>query len=252
MEEEKILENITKSISEKLKVPIILTYVCVLIIHNWDILFFLFFESAPASGKIQFIKDTYGKSYYERIFESLIIAIILIVLFTILNTGINFCMKWFYRKDKEILSEIESHEQIRVLSAQLSKAFEEIKNLNSQINNLKTINENLNSKNLDLKVSDISEKDYDSLLNVINTKVNKEKLLYSLKELIEKFKEKPKENRIIINKTSTYEAEMSELTTMLIDRNLIKIVRYSSSDGRSSYEGYELGASFKDFLKKQI
>lgn len=251
MEEEKILENITKSITERLKVPIILTYVCVLIIHNWDILFFLFFDSSPASNKVQYIRNTYGEFYYARIFNCLLIAVILIVLFTVLNTTINFCLKWFYRKDKEITSEIESFEKIDVLTEQLSKSIENIKKLNAQIENLKTVNANLNSKNLNVGVTEISEKDYEDLLTFLNTKENKEKLLYSLKELIGKLKKDPKSHASIIYKTATYEKEMAELITYLVNRNHLKTTRYRASND-IAYDGFALGTSFKDFLKREV
>jgi hypothetical protein len=60
MDEEKLLENIGNSIASKLKVPIITTYISVLIIFNWDILFYLIFSSEEAKIKIQYIKDEYG------------------------------------------------------------------------------------------------------------------------------------------------------------------------------------------------
>ena len=83
MEEEKILESITNNISSRLKVPIIITYLCVLLIFNWDILYYLLFENDDPTNKIDCIKSTYSELYYTRIFHCIIISITLIILFTV-------------------------------------------------------------------------------------------------------------------------------------------------------------------------
>lgn len=250
MEEEKILENITKSISDRLKVPIILTYISVLIIHNWDILYYLFFQAEVANAKIDYIKKNYSEFYYPRIINSLIIAVVLIIVFTVLNTAINFCLKWFYRKDKEIKAEIESFEQISKLTEQLSTSIDEIKRLKEQVENLKKINVNL-STNTKLDVKEISKIDYNNLISHLNTKPNKEKLLFSLKELLLMFKNDDKESQSMIFAKATYTHEMRELVQILIDRKLIEETHYSGK-GYSSYSGFKIGTSFKDFLKMEV
>lgn len=63
MEEEKILESITNNISSRLKVPIIITYLCVLLIFNWDILYYLLLENDDPANKIDCIKSTYSELY---------------------------------------------------------------------------------------------------------------------------------------------------------------------------------------------
>lgn len=252
MEEEKILENITKSITEKLKVPIILTYVCVLVIHNWDILFYLFFESSTASSKIKYVKDNYSELYYERIFDCLIIAVILIILFTILNTAINFCLKWFYRKDKEISSQIESYEQVSFLREQLSKSLEEIKKLKSQVESLNNINESLKSKNLDINVDEISRKDFDSILLYISSQPNKDKLLFSFKEFINAFKKGGEVEREQLYKGATYEHEMKLLVDYFARANFLKIdYRYNNITKNNGYL-IDLSKSIKDILLMDI
>ena len=249
MEEEKILENISKSITEKLKVPIIVTYISVLFLYNWDIIFYLIFESSSASIKIKYIKDTYSSVYFERILTCLTISVILIILFTVLNTMINFGLKWFYRKDKEINSEIESYEKVSNLTEQLSNSIDEIKKLHSQIDNLKKINDNLNSNSLKIDIAEISKKDYNKLLNFLNSKDSKEKLLYSLNELINMLKKNDKIETYLIYTKATYEHEMRALVQYLYELKLVSAARYQNNDNRSSYEGLKMGTSFKDFLK---
>ena len=133
MDEEKLIDNIGKSIASKLKVPIITTYISVLIIYNWDIIFYLIFGDEEAKIKIQYIKDQYGGIHFERIAICLLVSILLIVIFTVINTFLNYCLKWFYRKDKEIISEIDSFEKISILSQQLSTTLETVDGLNGQL-----------------------------------------------------------------------------------------------------------------------
>lgn len=252
MEEEKILENITKSINDRLKVPVILTYICVLFLYNWDIIYYLIFENNCASIKIKFIKNEYGSVYFERILICLTISIILIILFTILNTFINLGLKWFYRKDKEITSEIENYEKINSLTLQLSNSIDEIKKLNSQIENLTKINENLSSKNTKINISDISKKDYIILTNFLKSKSDKEKLLYSLNELIQMLKNNPRIGIYEIYKNSTYEHEMRMLVQYLYDLKLMSSTSYRTENGLSTYEALKMGTSFKEFLEIEI
>ena len=249
MEEEKILENISKSITEKLKVPIIVTYISVLFLYNWDIIFYLIFESSSASIKIKYVKETYSSVYFERILTCLTISVILIILFTVLNTMINFGLKWFYRKDKEINSEIESYEKVSNLTEQLSNSIDEIKKLHSQIDNLKKINDNLNFNSLKIDIDEISKKDYNKLLNFLNSKESKEKLLYSLKELINMLKKNDKIGTYMIYTEATYEHEMKMLIKYLHELKLVSEARYLNNDNLSSYDGLKMGTSFKDFLK---
>ena len=109
----------------------------------------------------------------------------------------------YYKKDKEITTEVENYEKINVLSSQLSQSVTEIKNLKKQIENLKNINESLSSRDLDIDISKISEKDYNDLISLIVLQNNSEKLRFSLKELIGFLKEEPDlETHIIYNKAT--------------------------------------------------
>lgn len=252
MEKSEILENISNSIANRLKVPIVVTYICVLIIYNWDILFYLFFEKIPASQRISTIKDLYGDVYFERIAICLLLAIILIILFTILNTLLNLILKWFYRKDKETNTEIENHEKISSLAEQLSESIEENKNLNANIQHLNTVNDNLTSKNIDVNLDEISKKDYNALIHYLKSQPEKEKLIYSLKELIIALKKDINIEKQHMDKKTTYEYAMKSLIIILENRKLLKITEeYSNSKNKWTTE-FRLSRSFKDFLKMDI
>ena len=251
MEEEKILENITKSVSDRLKIPIIVTYLSVMIIYNWDILYFIFFENTSASLKIRYIKNTYQDEYYCRIAICFLISIILIILFTILNTSLNYCLKWFYRKDKEIISEIEDFEQINLLTQQLSQSIDEIKALNSRNAELTNINQNLSTKSLNISISDISKADLERLLSFLNSLENKEKYVFSLKELINNLKSNIEVTTKELYSLATYETEMQELISILRERNLLQTKsQQNSSNPWATY--FELSPSFKDFLQMEL
>jgi hypothetical protein len=249
MEENKILEDITKGITNKLKVPIIVTYVSVLIVFNWDILFFLFFEDIQASEKIKKIKIEYGDVYHERILLCLAISIGLILLFTILNTLINYCLKWFYRKDKEINSEIDNYEKVSSLTEQLSESIEKIKTLNSEISNLKIINDNLSIKRQNIDVSKISEKDYKSLIQHINQQSDKEKLLFSFKELMDFLKKNKNSKLKNVVRSATYDHAMQSLINILKEKKLVKIVNRLDTEYGAYSDYFELSKSFNDFFK---
>jgi hypothetical protein len=250
MEESNVIENITKSIGVRLRVPIIITYISVLIIYNWDILFYLFFEKISASEKIKVIKETYSDNYYDRLLSCLVIAIGAILLFTIINTILNFCLKWFYRKDKEIKSEINNHEKVVLLTNQLSESIDKNKLLNSEIDNLKNINQSLSVKNLNLDTSDISQKDYEDLIVYLNSQNQKEKYLYCLKELLNSLKKNLNTTKDKLIESSTYPDEIQVLLEILEEKKLAKVEHSYRGDGYGYF--LNLSKSFKDFLKMEI
>jgi len=251
MEESNIIENVTKSLTTRLRIPIIATYLSILIIYNWDILFYLFFEKIPASEKIKVIKETYSDNYFDRILTCLGIAIIVILLFTVINTILNFCLKWFYRKDKELKTEINDHEKVKILTEQLSESIDKNKLLVAEIENLKNINQNLSVQKLKFETSDISKKDYENLLAYLNSKEKKEKYLFSLKELITALRRDINitQDKLFTEKSSTYLDEMKELIGILENKKLAKF-EYSYRNGHDYY--LNLSKSFKDFLKMEI
>ncbi|MFN0291201.1 hypothetical protein [Pedobacter helvus] len=167
-----------------------------------------------------------------------------------INTFLNFCLKWFYRKDKEITTEIESFEKISALTAQLSQALDENKALADDIDNLRKVNTNLSSRNLDATISEISRKDYDTVLNYINASSTKEKLKFSFRELLGILKKKPNIDVPEVYSSATYKASMENLISYLASENLLKT--YSTIElkqGRGeSVTKFEFSPSFKDFL----
>ncbi|MBS7230981.1 hypothetical protein KHA90_08090 [Flavobacterium psychroterrae] len=120
-----------------------------------------------------------------------------------------------------------------------------------QNENLKKINDSLNSKNLKINISDISKKDYNNLLAFLNSKAEKEKLLYSLNELINMLKKNESIAIRQIYANSTYEHDMKQLVLHLTNLKLISSTKYLD-EARNPYEGLKMGTSFKDFLNMDI
>lgn len=251
MEKSEILENISESITNRLKVPIVITYISVLIIYNWDILFYLFFENIPAS-RIVTIKETYGAVYYERIAKSLAISILLILLFTVLNTLLNLILKWFYRKDKETNSEIENYEKISSLTEQLSQSMETNKNLNLKIEHLNKVNENLSSNSIEINLDDISKKDYSDLMRYLKTQPEKEKLLYSFKELVTELRKNRSIEKHEMDQKTTYDHAMNHLWVILENRKLLKLTEEFNRTKNKWATEFRLSKSFDDFLTMSI
>ncbi|MFH6996858.1 hypothetical protein ACHRVZ_02935 [Flavobacterium sp. FlaQc-57] len=149
--------------------------------------------------------------------------------------------------------EIESYEKVNILTEQLSNSINEIKILSSQIENLKNINNKSTSNSKTLDKSEISKKDYLSLINFLNTQPNKEKLIFSLHELINELKINSKAPLKLIQTKATYQIDMQQLINLIINRNLAKKKYYQDeNDQQSLFEALELGPSFKDFLTLEV
>jgi uncharacterized membrane protein (DUF106 family) len=79
-------ENIHNEIKNKFRLPIFFTYSVILIIYNWDILFYLGFENEKALSKINYIKENFYTENFERIWKPILYALTYFIpLFTITN-----------------------------------------------------------------------------------------------------------------------------------------------------------------------
>lgn len=164
---DKIVDKIVGDATSRLKIPIVSTYLCILIINNWDILYYIMFSKVDATSKILYVKTHYDfGDYLLRVGGSLIYAIAILVLFTFLDYYLVKYLKDISIKKKGIQQQIVDHSTIDELNTALSIQINEvskirsslaretesnIQNLNlvtkltNEINNLKTDNINLNS-----------------------------------------------------------------------------------------------------------
>lgn len=146
----KVIDNATS----RLKIPIVSTYLFVLIFKSWDILFYLFFEKKSALEKINYVKAKYP-NYWCNIFESVGIAILIIISISLLDMALTYCLKEISIIKKKSTDEINNYEIV-----------ESLKKINSQLTN--DLNE-LNDQKTQLD-KDNTQKSI--LINSLNSQIN--------------------------------------------------------------------------------
>lgn len=135
---DKIVDKIVGDATSRLKVPIVSTYLFILIINNWDILFFIIFSKVDATNKILYIKNHYNLwDYFYRVGGSLLYAIAILVLFTFLDYYLVKYLKDISIKKKGIQQQIVDHstledmkkiiESVRVKNNKLLKNIDDYK-----------------------------------------------------------------------------------------------------------------------------
>lgn len=149
METNAVKENYKEVVSHfksKLKLPIVLTYSIILILYNWDIIYYLIFQKSEALIKIHYIKNI-DNDWYYRIWIPILIAIFYALLFPILQVGINYVFKWF-KKENNMLERQEEKDNAehRFEIQKIISGYQEIESLNNQIGNLINDKEDLNNQ----------------------------------------------------------------------------------------------------------
>ncbi len=239
--ENNLVDKLSETVFNRLKIPIITTYICVLIMYNWDIWYYLIFEKCDAVFKIQFIQSKYGDEYWGRIIYCLFLSILVLIVFTILNTLLNILLSIFYRKDKKMNSILNNINEIEKLRNDLALSLKTIESLKIKNQNLEVIHENsdLNFSNLNKDI--ITKREYSKLMNLINQE-NDLKLNYSLKELFDILNKNPLINYNSVVSRSTYKIEMASLLELL---RSLKMIDFSTGTNRS----IEISTVFSDIIK---
>lgn len=154
----KVIDNTTS----RLKIPIVSTYLFVLIFKSWDILFYLFFEKKSALEKINYIKIKYP-NYWSNIFESVGIAILIIISISLLDMTLTYCLKEISIIKKKSTDEINNYkivESLKKINSQLTKDFNELNDQKTQLDKDKaqqtilidSLNSRLNSTSQDATI----------------------------------------------------------------------------------------------------
>ncbi|WP_353163940.1 hypothetical protein [Empedobacter brevis] len=113
---DKIVDKIVGDATSRLKIPIVSTYLCVLIINNWDILYFILFSKVDATSKILYVKTHYDFwDYLWRVGGSLIYAIFILVIFTFLDYYLVKWLKDISIKKKTVQQQIVDHNTLEDL-----------------------------------------------------------------------------------------------------------------------------------------
>lgn len=100
-------ESVHNEIKNKFRLPIFLTYSIILIIYNWDLLFYLAFEDGKALSKINYVKENFYTENFERMWKPILYALIYSILFPFLQLLINSIVKFSKNFNNKIIREDE-------------------------------------------------------------------------------------------------------------------------------------------------
>lgn len=145
------LININNEFKNKLKLPIFITYSIVLIIFNWDILFYLGFENDIALKKIQYVKLNFITQNFERIWKPILYALTYSILFPFLQVLINQIVQVFKRYNNKIIRKEELDNAIHNFNVQQQLTGQQsLQQLQNRIDQLILEKDQLISTNKDL------------------------------------------------------------------------------------------------------
>ncbi|MEN9909929.1 MAG: hypothetical protein RLZZ540_3088 [Bacteroidota bacterium] len=171
--------NIHNELKNKLKLPIIITYSVVLIIFNWDILFYLAFENNSALKKIIYVKSNFFTENFERIWKPILYSISYSILFPFLQVLLNQIIQYFKRYNNKITRKEEIDNAVHNFEVQQQLTGQQsLQQLQNRIDQLilekdKLINSN-NSLISQLKSDSNDLLDSNSILNSEYDKTAKE------------------------------------------------------------------------------
>lgn len=247
MDTNTIKENYNEVISHfksKLKLPIILTYSVILIIYNWDIIFYLLYQKGHAIDKINYIKNI-ENTWYHRILLPILISIFYALLFPILQVGINYLFRWFKNKNNElerdeelknaghrfeVQTKISGSQSLEVLNNQITNLSKDKEHLNEQITTLirekeelirssNAISSKLSQSNNDPKSKLIQDKAKE-LLDDYNDFSDEEKVAFQ--EIINFFNQNSVLSEIMnIEDITTFPIAAESILNFLLANNII-------------------------------
>lgn len=113
---------IQNDIKNKFRLPIFLTYSVILIVYNWDILFYLAFQKKDALEKIEYVKTNLFTENFDRVWKPILLAILYSILFPFIQLLINFVVQFLKSKNNQITrkEEIDNAEHSYNIQQQLT------------------------------------------------------------------------------------------------------------------------------------
>lgn len=154
--------EIKSSLSERIKLPILIAYCIILAVYNWDVLFYIFFESGIPSEKIAYINKNFTNEYHNRFLVPLMLSCLSTFAFPVLQVGINVLFREFKNENDKLIREKEKanveHEKsltdIKSSNKERDSLQGELNNKKSEILVLKSQITHLERNNLDLVQSE--------------------------------------------------------------------------------------------------
>lgn len=148
--------EIKSNLKERIKLPILVAYCIILVIYNWDVLFYFVLESGIPSQKIAYINKNFTNDYHHRFLIPLLLSFLSTFAFPVLQVGINLLFKEFKNENDQLIKEKEkadvTHEKdlinIRSSNKERDVLQAQVDNKDIQILNLKGDIEKLKKENL--------------------------------------------------------------------------------------------------------
>ncbi|MEO4005917.1 hypothetical protein [Flavobacterium sp. CAU 1735] len=150
-ETEKSTEKIESFILSKIKLPILSTYVIVLLAYNWQIILYLLFVARPMEFKIEYIIEKHHDKYFSNIIIPIIISFAYTLIFPILQVAVNFLFNWFKKINKNLNRQEELDDALHRFHLQQNLTGQQsLERLQANIELLSTENQKLLSDNKNL------------------------------------------------------------------------------------------------------
>lgn len=151
---DKFIDKVIDNATTRLRIPIVSTYIIVLLVHNWDLFYYLLFQSGEATTKIAYIKKNYP-NYWDGIFEAIGIAICVLITVSLLDLSLSWLLKKVYKKKKKITDEINEYKRVDELQNAFKEQTIEIKKIKEDLTKsngtIDTYFENINELKQELK-----------------------------------------------------------------------------------------------------
>ncbi|WP_312922169.1 hypothetical protein [Empedobacter brevis] len=221
---ETFINKTINTFTNRLKIPLVSTYVIVLIFNSWDIIYYLIFQTGDANTKIRYIKSHYNS--WSIVGESLLYAIALLVIFTIFDAGLTWFLKSIVIFKKQTTDEVQDYNTIKNLDEKIRVESQKVIELNEKFESTREelkIQVNLNRKYI--KEKDFNKK-YVSFGKLINSIDDLNSFLNLLIEIKQILKVEDEDEGIINLYTLIYKLSKNQIQFDNIESLLDKLAMY--------------------------
>lgn len=272
-EDKKTVDKFGEYLISRIKLPILSTYLIILIIYNWKILLYLIFNNQIIDLKIRYIVNKYQDYYFENIAIPILIAFIYNLLFPILQVAINYVFSRFKKINKDLTRNEELDDAKHKFEIQQSLTGQQpLERLQNNIDLLTSENQKLIADNKNLleliKEENKRVKSEDNFRKTISLKREKEldnisKILLSkfqeftseeksvFLDLINYFDSKDKSlSRKSIENVSLYSEYAETPLDLLEENNVLK--RFLSNNGNITFQASNIGFELLEYFKENF
>lgn len=165
----KSVSDFPKYLSERLKLPIVILYLSLVTLFNWDIIFYLLFQKSSAICKIIYIKSRYSNLINLRLGWALFISIVSALTFPSIQIVLNWILSFVKRYElQRVKREEEDYAEHRKRILDIRTGNLERQGLQSKIEKLSIENQEIldsvESLMVEKKEKDIEINDLKSMM----------------------------------------------------------------------------------------